>query len=56
MFYFMYTSELFILLQLLGITHANWWWIVWFVLTDMSTTLLFRSNKLVYRDYDDNVK
>jgi hypothetical protein len=48
MFYFIYTTEVFIFSQLIGITHANWWWIVWFILADTGTSAMVRANKLIY--------
>ena len=34
MIYLPYSTEIFIFLQLLGYTHASWWWIAFFLVND----------------------
>jgi hypothetical protein len=54
MIFLPYTTEVFVFLQLLGITHANWWWLAFFMLADASTSHLWLQSKGVKKPNIDD--
>ena len=50
---FCWTAEVFIFLKLAGHTHASWWWLVLFYMTDMGTVNTFRQLNHVDSDYKE---
>ena len=47
MIYFPYFTEVFILLQILGWTHAGWWWVIYFALVDSATVYSYKKYEKV---------
>jgi hypothetical protein len=43
--YFPYTTEIFVFCQLLGFTHASWWWLAAFMLNDFCIWAGYKKHK-----------